>query len=362
MLQKRKEYDRATRIASCFKGYRERSKIYQHLCVKRKKELEHMSSITIQCRYRNFYARKILQRLKNDVLEKELKEKKELIVNTNASTLIQTLIRMYLAKTELKLLKRKKELYLKKIALERSSAITVQRVYRGLQGRRRSNNLRTILYRIEEEWFRARQIQSLWRGARDRKQFKQEVHMKELKFNEHMILTIQRAWRGFLGRRHFKFLKGLKDLALKEARASTIIQKVYRGSLGRKIAGSEYERIQRQIIETKSAMLIQKIYRGYKARELAEITLGLKNIQDQSEPLSKNIDDQELALNQQRSRLRLSEDEIEARNMQLVELEKEFATVDETKALFIDSTIITGAPQRCSKEVILVSFFYEYFH
>ncbi len=314
-----------------------------------------LSSMIIQNFYRRYCARLILNDLKNQQIDEDMKQKEDRIVRNKAAIRIQCYLKRLMARKLLHHLIALKEA---EDLLEQRrlwSILLVQRLFRGHRGRMRAKKFRSELHRTEEEWFRSRQIQSLWRGMIGRRKFKEKALLEELKRNEDRAKLIQKIWRGFLGKRQAKFMLGLKELHKKEVQAALLIQRIYRGGRGRQKAIAENKNIRRKIEEMKASKLIQRVYRGYKGRELAHVTIGLKSIQSQTNPLKESIEEREKALKWQRQKnlsIKIKKDGLET---EMSSLQKELVVTREMKSSFIDSSILNGAPQRCSKEVVMAA-------
>ena len=120
------------------------------------------------------------------------------------------------------------------------------------------------------------------------------------------------------------------------------------------------QNIQRVIREFKAARTIQKLYRGHKDREYAYLTVGLISTESERKPLIVAIKAKEQSYNEAAKKHQVKMKKHEDLQIELQTLEKELEVTRMTKATFLDSTILTGAPQRIAKGVVMVSRKYQF--
>mmetsp|Transcript_12215 Transcript_12215/g.22899 ORF Transcript_12215/g.22899 Transcript_12215/m.22899 type:complete len:1667 (-) Transcript_12215:19-5019(-) len=150
-----------------------------------------------------------------------------------AAKVIQDALRVYMAKTMLARLKRQ------------TSALTIQRVYRGTVGRT------IVLYKRRELWA-ACFVQRVYRGSLGRKTcYFTRVSMKSQ-------VNIARIWRGYHGR------KRVQQIFFHRVSAATQLQ-----SMWRRFLATQQVKILK--IQHYSAIVIQKYFRAYRGRINANI-------------------------------------------------------------------------------------------
>jgi hypothetical protein len=349
-----KQSEAVTKITSSFRGYQDKKDYEKYLFTKMVDQRFKAASTVIQCYYRSHYAKNVLHVMKNQKREYDMRINEEQIMKNKAAISIQSCCRMLFARgilQDMKKLKESRDLLVKR---KISSTLIVQRVFRGHIGRNRTKLARSQLNSVEEEWFCSRQIQSSWRGTMGRRRFMHEARLREFALNIDRAKSIQKVWRGFIGRRHVKFLHGLRTLNRMEMRAALSIQRIYRGSKGRQKALTESKIFRRRVEEMKASKVIQRVYRGYKGRELACVASALMSIEFETKPLIDAIKGKEEAYNDQLEKNQTVRNKKMELDKHMSCLQRELEVTSETKSAFVDSSILTGAPQRCPKEVVMV--------
>lgn len=159
------------------------------------------------------------------------RNKKRLSRFQRAAKVIQGALRVYMAKTMLARLKRQ------------TSALTIQRVYRGMVGR-------TIFLDKRKELWAACFVQRVYRGSLGRKT------CYFTRISQKSQVNIARIWRGYIGR------KIVQQIVFQRISAAIQLQSLWR----RFLAVKQVETLKAQHY---SAIVVQKYYRGYKGRKNA---------------------------------------------------------------------------------------------
>lgn len=149
-----------------------------------------------------------------------------------AARVIQSALRVYMAKTMIARLKKE------------TSALSIQRVFRGMGGR--------FIYRQKsKELWAARLVQRNYRGSVGRKtSYNKRVSIQSQ-------IHIARVWRGGIARKEVKELIAFRNIA------AISFQSLWRRFMALRLVG-------RMKLERNSAIVIQRIRRGFGGRRLAE--------------------------------------------------------------------------------------------
>lgn len=357
LLELLQENTAVTLIASSFRRYKAMSRYKNYLNAKMEKEEKIAASTIIQKIYRSYCAKQYVAMKRKEKRQRELKQKLEIQRQNDCVVIIQSANRVFFAKRLLCHLAEQKALEKLLAESKFSVAMNLQRFFRGFKGRQKANEQRLRLQIMVQQLLCTIRIQSLWRGVLDRRYYNKVKRLKEFQINEDKAKLVQRVWLGYLGRKYAKFLRGLKAFNEKEIRSAVIIQSVFRGFIDRTNVMIENKTIQAKLKETRSSKILQRIYRGYKGREAAHITKGLKKIQSMTDPLLKSVKDKEQNLTKTIIKSHTYQQKVDDCHTVLLMITNELGIVKQTNSLYIDSSIITGAPQRCEKTIIMVRLF-----
>lgn len=153
-----------------------------------------------------------------------------------AASIIQSALRVYMAKTMMVRLRKQ------------TCALTIQRCYRGMLGRK-------IFIEKRRELWAARFVQRIYRGAVGRK----TSYYKRI--TKKSQIQLARVWRGYVARKHVKIIIMNRNVA------AIHFQSLWRRYQAIRIVGiRRYRRY--------SAIQIQRVFRGHLGRELAEDERG----------------------------------------------------------------------------------------
>ena len=142
------------------------------------------------------------------------------------------------------------------------AASAVQRVYRGRLGRRR-----TFVQRCSLQQVAAGVCQRVWRRYVARKVLRKERNKRREQEDNLGAIDIQRIFRGKLGRRVVFKIRHAEEELLRDA-AALAVQRVYRGHLGRVVSGWERKRYKFER-EIAVSIVVQRHYRAYLGRVAA---------------------------------------------------------------------------------------------
>ena len=172
--------------------------------------------------------------------------------------------------------------------LKLQSAMTIQRLYWGLVGRKRAQMRRNEVAneRLEEARIQALReqkaivIQCAWhihiaRGImREKKKSLRLLRIRQ-SLEDRMARLLQRIERGRQGRKKARFVLWLKQQAALRFQMAKVIQRVYRGHVGRLIAAEE-RRLRLIRIRNEKALILQCFWRTLRARMIVAILRALR--------------------------------------------------------------------------------------
>ena len=179
----------------------------------------------------------------------DLSAKELLALRQTKATVIQSIARMNLAKTTIRLRREA----LARAQLEAFAGELVTRVARGYLGRRLTQMLRVIRSRHEEYTKASLNVQRVFRGHVVRNQ------VLEIK-SEAKSVEIQRVFRGHVGRSRARVARGARETLLHQHALATKIQSSWR----MRVARDDYLE---QRAFSFAALEIQRVFRGHVARK-----------------------------------------------------------------------------------------------
>lgn len=344
----------ATMIESCYRGYllrKQQDYISQLTQIKLE---QNTAALYIQRACHCHFARKIVSTKRYEQAEIMLKMNQKHAKMKAKSTLIQRNMRGCIARGSVKKIKESLRIQFLDTQRRLESSILIQKCTRGRSGRIRAKQIRSQLYMFETEWFHSRTIQSMWRGRKGRLLFKSEARYQELERQTEIVLKIQRVWRGYEGRHRTKYIIGLRALKKLEQQKSISIQRMYRGGKGRRRICEIRTKIKEKIIRYDASILIERLFRGYKGRQHAYIVRALRSLDWKAQPLKEKKLKREVQLTQLDDSLSKTSCLLKRLKKSYSAFEKELAVIEQTKSNFVDSDQMTGAPQRCSKDLVKV--------
>jgi hypothetical protein len=239
----------------------------------------------------------------------------------------------------------KERLRLRRILEERMTR-RLQRMMRGLFGRRKRDRRLLELALAKRKWSCAKEIQRIIRGHLGRKMYAQLLFQQLQELRRRSATEIQRQFRGYRGRVLGAVARAIHLLRKKQTEAAMLLQRVVRGHLGRLRAKIQKETVMRWQIEKRSSISIQRVFRGHKGREAAVIEKELQLIEHKVKPLLlllETKETEEAKLAKIITRLEYTDGMLEE---ELVEIEKELDACILTTAKYTDSSRINYAPQR----------------
>lgn len=268
------------------------------------------------------------RQLERDQKLRHLSEEELLMVQDEAATQIQRLIRGHLGRLRFARLDALRQLERE----QRRRVVYIQAAARGFIGRRRYKRLRAIYLQNMKGYFSATQIQRVYRGYADRGYFRR---LRRL----HSAITCQRVFRGFLARKAANRERQRLALLQKKHRAAAKIQSVWR----MKVAREEYRSLRIHIL---AAIEIQRSFRGYLGRKKMarrrlwestkpgpeRIKLGLQFIEESKQAFERQqeeIDALHRAQERAESRISHIHAELKESEKELVVLERELQEIDQ---------------------------------
>ena len=236
-----------------------------------------------------------------------------------------------------------------------NSSITLQRMARGFFGRAIARRLWREYDLTEERWYRARQIQCVYRVTKARMMFKRLCYLKKIKTHHREALKLQSLWRSRTARQRVRMIRGLSNLRRLERFSCLQIQKMYRGMKGRMLSRERRSKLRKAQMQWNAAIFIQKLYRGYKGREEAFVEIHLEANEWKARPLRSQIKEHDENISTAEASLFESKQHEQEESFLLDEMIKELKTISASHNDYVDSTIVNGVLQRCAKSLVTVS-------
>jgi hypothetical protein len=222
----------------------------------------------------------------------------------------------------------------------------IQRVMRGMFGRRKRDRVLAALALAKMKWNCAKQIQRIIRGHLGRVLYAKLLFEMLQETRRWAATEIQRQFRGYRGRVLGAVARAIHLLRKKHAEAAFLLQRVVRGHFGRMRAKTQKETVMRWAIEKRSSTQIQRLFRGHKGREAAVIERELQAIEHKVKPLLLMLETkeaEEVKLARVIVRLEYTDSKLES---ELVEIERELDACMLTTAKYTDSARVNSTPQR----------------
>jgi len=267
----------------------------------------------------------------------------------------QRIMRGHKERKDIEKLRRNQEQKRFEMSKKESCALHLQRIKRGLEGRRIAEQIRSDRERFEKCWLCTRHIQSIWRGMKGRERYRL---LATLKKQEQMIaaaLDMQRIWRGRQGKQAAMIAKSIERLQAKEKNSAITIQRIYRGKMGYDKSRQRRMFIFLQQTRTDASIKIQRIFRGHKGRENFAVAIALRSLEHKARPLYSLLENEGGEIKRhQDAQVGVKRALEEAKNA-VSKLEKEIAILNHTNAKYWDSDQITGTPQRYVTGLLRVS-------
>ena len=170
--------------------------------------------------------------------------------------------------------------------------MTIQRMFWGLMGRKRSKERRNEVANERLEAARVQavkerkaiMIQCMWhihiaRGVMTRKKAELRVRRIRESLEDRMARIIQRIERGRVGRKLAAYVRYLKEMEALRFTMAKFIQRVYRGHVGRLIAAEE-RRLREIRIRNEKALIIQCFWRTLRAKMIVAILRALRILRE----------------------------------------------------------------------------------
>jgi hypothetical protein len=236
--------------------------------------MRHRKAIVVQCMFRRFV--QVCRRAR------KLKERKFVVYKRKCATYIQRVYRGMVGRKKVKIARNNKannDLRLaKKKAVQEIKAMKIQCCFHGRMARNRVSELREVrrqkIAKVELELRSTQCMQRLARGfvGRRRAHWRRE-ELRDAKMRWERALAIQRVYRGHVGRLRAKHERHLRYLRLIN-KMSTVIQTRWRQFRSTCIVAMlkalrELRRIQRN-----ATVLMQRVYRGILGRRRANKLRG----------------------------------------------------------------------------------------
>lgn len=313
------------------------------------------AAMTIQRCYRGHIGKLIASDHKRMYESKILQEKKYNAKCLCAATFIQRIARGNQARSLSREMQLSSEISRREQTRRVYSTITLQRMARGLIGRVTVRRLWREYDLTEERWYRARQIQCAYRVAIARMMFKRLCYLKKIKTHHREALKLQSLWRSRVARKRVKMIRGLSNLRRLERFSCIQIQRAYRGMKGRMVSRERKSKLREAQMQWNAAIFIQKLYRGYKGREEAFVEMHLEANKWKARPLRSQIKEHGENISTAETSLFESKQHEQEESFILDEMIKELKTISASPNDYVDSTIVNGVLQRCTKSLVTVS-------
>ena len=336
----------ATTIQAAWAGTLDRRLVKRMLTVKVVFSNRESQCTHIQRVFRGHKGRQKMQGVRDALARKELAEARERARLERAATIIQRVRRGYTDRNYTDGLRKERERRRARELLRDVSMRKVQRVYRGLVGRKKAKKRRGQKELEERRWRSARTIEAGWRGKLGRDRARVAREYKEYLRCMSAATSIQAAWRGFRGKYMGKVAASLAGLRNLEKKAAVRIQASQRARCGRIKAKSKKLVMAEQMKRMRSVQLIQRLFRGHKGRERFVVAKELKKLEGKAKPLFAKLKEEEVGLQVIEEKVSFVAGILKPLKDDTVELEKEIALILRTKAQYWDSARISGAPQR----------------
>ena len=270
-----------------------------------------------------------------------------------AAIILQKMTRGVQARSQFKRILLRREISITEHLRQLISSITIQRFARGFIDRATVKQLRIESDLVEEQWYRARQIQCAWKISKACTVFERLKHFQEVKIHHQKALKLQSLWRLRLALQRVRMVRGLRDLRRLERHSCIKIQKGYRGMRGRKRSRERKAQIIDTHIRLHAVSFIQRLYRGFKGRELSFVE---RYLQAKTRPLRSQIKEKDEKIRYHEESLSEYKQNLKGeRHLQEVSL-LHLKAASNSNNDFIDSTIVNGVLQRCEKSLVMVRF------
>lgn len=341
----------AARISAGWRGSQSRRLVKYLIASNEELAQKKVLAAAAQKIYRGYRGRIAAKELLFASARRRLEVAKEHARRSNAAVEIQRIARVAQSRVLLRRLIAKHEDE-KRIRMEQwESVLLIQRIYRGMQGRAISKQVRFSRETFEAQWYLAREIQRVWRGLVGREHAKfQSKKIDEQHKNDAAIMS-QRIWRGYKTRDKITIAKSIERLREREIESALALQRIYRGKQGQQKAEQVRAQLKEEQSRFQAAILIQRCFRGYKGRTRFSVLQAAMEI---IRPLRAELKQRKIELGEVRKEVTSSRDFLAASQKNATLLEKEVAVVQKTKSKHWDSNQITGTPQRFVTELLKV--------
>lgn len=222
----------------------------------------------------------------------------------------------------------------------------IARIVRGFVGRCKAIHRREELRLAAYRWHCAREIQRVYRGLLGRRRYDYFYQLRQLAIQTIAATQIQRIYRGYRGRLLSSLARALRLLRLRQQDCAVLLQRFLRGCMGRHHFNVYKELETRRLREIVASKVIQRIYRGHKGREAYLIEKQLQSLEGQAKPLIKHLQQIEDERNIMAKLVSKLESQEKRLHENLFEIERELEHCNKTTSKYTDSHRINNTPQR----------------
>jgi len=337
---------KAARIQAAWRAFVDRRAAQRLEEARLQRLAEEKSGLLAQRIFRGHQSRQVVQQLRDEKARNNMEEAKVQARLELAAVMIQKYFRSHkalLLRQDL-LREKRRKLRLEKRRLQ--AAILMQRQWRIVPAKGVLKHLKEEKARKELEWKCARKIQAAYRMRMARIVMQALAAERERQRVERAAIMVQTHWRAMRARFMAKVARTARMLREKERRAAVRVQAAWRGKVGRRLARERKEMVELQRLRERSALAIQRVFRGHKGRERWEVCQAVDRLADQAAPLTRKQAQLGEVLEGLRGELAKIDEMAEPRKQKLRFLETEVKKVLDTKAVWYDSSSISGTPQR----------------
>lgn len=344
--ERREQARAALYVQRYYRGHRgrERARIQRRLVALRADQS--VAALRIQAVFRGWQGRKIVARIRRDLALQALRAIEERNKQEKMALRIQRTFRgrqgylAYLVLVEMKRLEAERQF------AEKMAAMKLQAVWRRRVAYQELMALRAAKLRRELEQRSAVVMQRVYRGMLGRRLAKAARKTQEWKLQQTSAVIIQRMWRGCRGRHIAALMQSLATLIEREQDAACTIQTFWRSHQA--VALFEFLKLVKADKERRehAALQIQRVFRGHKGREEREVLEVLVEYENELAPL-RNL---EAHYAKERDVGQTKLDEVVSRQAkmksQVEDLELELDEVSKHRSKWYDSANVTGTLQR----------------
>lgn len=292
----RREAGRLRKCVQLQSFYRTRCAVRRAKRLKQEKQLkvqQTLSAVCLQRVLRGRWGRVKASDQRNAVATRRLLLAKRRVQEEVSAVLLQSLLRGWLARRYASRIQQAKALLLSNVAKEEEAARLIQRHGRGMLGRVEQRRRKQQLVQGRHRWIAARELQRVYRGLRGRRLAKVLWELRQREIRDRAVRLVQRAYRGHRGRLVAAVAKALKALRQMQSAAVCDIQRIGRGHIARRIVSLRKDQIRVFNMQSRAAKTIQRLYRGHKGREARYVEAELRRMEAEAKPLFERLQQQE---------------------------------------------------------------------